>query len=142
MRTVATLLLCGVVIGLACGASLADDVAVDPAVQGHWESAVPGPQGTTNWTQDIAADGKYTLTSDGPGKVPQETGTIHAAKGKFDLESSAGRHDQGVYSVMAARMMMMEASRGEGSRREDGRRECGSEAGQRAQLRSQGRRRP
>jgi hypothetical protein len=112
MRTVATLLLCGVVIGLACGASLADDVAVDPAVQGHWESAVPGPQGTTNWTQDIAADGKYTLTSDGPGKVPQETGTIHAAKGKFDLESSAGRHDQGVYSVMAARMMMMLSPQG------------------------------
>ena len=76
--------------------------AVDPALVGTWEIAVPSDRGLSRWIWRIMGDGTYQFHSEGGRAAPSHEGTITAASGHWTLHAMSGLKnyaDSGSYEV-------------------------------------------
>lgn len=73
---------------------------VDAALVGVWELAFPDTDAAWKWVIRIQANGRYSLTTDGPGQLPGHSGAFQGAGGHWSLESNQGMAwvDGGTYS--------------------------------------------
>lgn len=73
---------------------------MDAALVGVWELAFPDTDAVWKWVIHIQANGRYSLTTDGPGQLPGHSGAFQGAGGHWSLQSSQGVAwvDGGTYS--------------------------------------------
>jgi Caspase domain len=69
--------------------------AIDPALVGTWEIAVPSDRGLSRWIWRILGDGTYKFRAEGGRAAPAHEGTITAMNGRWTLHANKGLRDYG-----------------------------------------------
>ena len=80
-------------------------VAVDPALVGTWEIAVPSDRGLSRWIWRIMGDGTYKFHAEGARPAPAHEGTIAAMNGRWSIQAIKGLpgySDSGSYEARDA----------------------------------------
>jgi hypothetical protein len=71
---------------LAAVAVQAEAARLDPQFVGRWRMSISSQNGTSTWVREIAADGHYNLTTEGPGLSAKESGTLDATNGRWQAD--------------------------------------------------------
>jgi hypothetical protein len=91
-------------------------VGVDRKLVGTWELTVPNPFGDSRWVWEIRQDGTYHFHAEGPGAVPEHSGTFAASKGDYTLNSTTMNYsDAGTYQLAANGTLMAKGRLGPGT---------------------------
>lgn len=85
-------------LAIACS----DDGAVDARLVGSWHTHLPSPLGGWAATFTIEPDGRYRVRFDGLPPLPDETGTLSAADGAWQVRKDNGEEDGGAYLFPSA----------------------------------------
>jgi hypothetical protein len=80
-----------------------EEAGIDPALVGTWEATITTKDGTWKVTFHLSATGSYRSATEGPGNLPDESGTFRASTGKWSVVANKGpipgRTDEGTYEL-------------------------------------------